>query len=80
MTGGGATGAVGSRGDGRRGYKVCGEVGRREKGLYGPWGGGVTGGRSAGAVGGRVTGRGATGSVGRWGDGRRAYRGRWEVG
>ena len=48
-------------------YRGRGEVGLREEGLQGPWGGGVTGG-------------GATGAVGRWGDGRRAYRGRGEVG
>ena len=38
MTGGGATRAVGSRGDGRRGYKGRGEAG-------------VTGGGATGAVG-----------------------------
>ena len=41
MTGGGATGAVGSRGDGRRGSRGRGEVGWREEGPQGPWGGGV---------------------------------------
>ena len=45
--GGGATGAVGRLGDGRRGYRGRGEVGRREKGLQRPWvpevkGGGAT--------------------------------------
>ena len=67
MTGGGATGAVGGRGDGRRGYRVRWEVGRQQKGLQGPLGGGVIRG-------------GATGTVGGRGDGRRAYRGRGEVG
>ena len=52
MTGGGATGAVGRWGDGRRGYRGHGEVGAgggstgavgrwgREEGLQGPWGAG----------------------------------------
>ena len=67
MTGGGPTGAVGRWGGGRRGYRGRGEVGWREEGLQGPWGGGVTGG-------------GDTGAVGRRGDRRRGYRGRGEVG
>ena len=37
------------------------------EGVQGPWGAGVTGG-------------GATRAVGRWGDGRRGYRGRGEQG
>ena len=65
--GGGATGAVGSRGDRRRGYRGRGEVWRREEGLQGSWGAGVTGG-------------GATGAVGSRGDVRRGYRGRGEQG
>ena len=62
MTGGGATGAVGSRGDGRRVYRDCGDQGGWEEGLQGPWGP-------------RMTGGGATGTVGTKGDGRRGYRG-----
>ena len=64
---GGAPGAVGSRGDGRRGYRVCWEVGLQQKGLQGPWRGGVMGGGDTGALGSR-------------GDGRRGYRGRGQVG
>ena len=40
----------------------------------------MTGGWATGAVGCGVMGGGATGAVGRWGDGRRGYRGRGEVG
>ena len=42
--GGGATGVLGSRGDGRRGYK-------------GSWGAGVTGGGATGVLGSRGDGR-----------------------
>ena len=62
MTGGGATGSGDRWGEGRRAYRSHGEVGWRDQGLQGPWGGGMTGG-------------GSTGSVGRWGDGRKGYRG-----
>ena len=64
MAGGGAPWAVGSRGggrrgpmgrgeqgDGRRGPRGRGEQGGREEGLQGPWGGGVMGGGTPGAVG-----------------------------
>ena len=67
MTGGGPTGAVGSRGDGRRGYRGREGVWGREEGLQGPWAGGVTGG-------------GATGAVRSRGDGRRGHRGRGQQG
>ena len=67
-TGGGATGAVVSKGDGRRGSRGRGEQGRREEGLQGPWGpGGSRGDLSYSRSGGVGTGGGAAQSV--WGSG-----------
>ena len=67
MAGPGATGAVGRWGGGTRGYRGRGELGWRDQGLQGPWGGGVAG-------------PGASVAVGSWGGGTRGYRGRGELG
>ena len=53
MAGGGAPGAVGRWGGGRRVYRGRGEVGWREESLQGPWEVGVAGGEPPGAVGSR---------------------------